>query len=36
MVFDQAPSARPWPNLEKLKAFDGYYAWRQEQAKNLR
>ena len=33
MVFDQTPSARPLPNLEKLKAFDAYYAWRREQAK---
>jgi para-nitrobenzyl esterase len=33
MIFDKAPGARPLPNLEKLKAFDGYYAWRREQAK---
>jgi para-nitrobenzyl esterase len=34
MVFDQATGARPLPNLEKLLAFDGYYAWRREQAKS--
>jgi para-nitrobenzyl esterase len=30
MVFDQAASARPLPNLERLRAFDHYYncAWR--------
>lgn len=28
MVFDQTPSARPIPNLEKIKAFDAYFAWR--------
>ena len=30
MVFDQATSARPLPNLERLRAFDHYYncAWR--------
>jgi para-nitrobenzyl esterase len=33
MVFDQTPGARPLPNLEKLKAFDAYYAWRRAQAK---
>jgi para-nitrobenzyl esterase len=33
MVFDNAPSARPLPNLEKLKLFDGYSAWHGEQAK---
>ena len=28
MVFDAAePSARPVPNLEKLKAFDAYFEW---------
>ncbi len=32
MFFDASPSARPMPNLEKLKALDGYYAWRREQA----
>ena len=33
MFFDQSPSARPLPNLEKLKAVDAYMAWRREQAK---
>lgn len=33
MFFDKAPGARPIPNLQKLKAFDGYYAWRREQAR---
>jgi hypothetical protein len=33
MVFDNAPSARPLPNLEKLKLFDAYYAARGEQVK---
>ena len=27
MVFDAVPSARPVPNLERLKAFDAYFAW---------
>jgi hypothetical protein len=25
MVFDQTPSARPLPNLERLRAFDAWY-----------
>lgn len=33
MFFDATASARPVPNLEKLKAFDSYYGWRREQAK---
>jgi para-nitrobenzyl esterase len=33
MVFDQSPGARPFPNVEKLKAFDSYYSWQREQAK---
>jgi para-nitrobenzyl esterase len=33
MVIDQAPSARALPNMQKLRAFDGYYAWQVEQAK---
>jgi para-nitrobenzyl esterase len=33
MVFDSEPSARPVPNLEKLKAFDAYISWLREQAK---
>ncbi len=34
MVFDTVPSARPVPNLDKLKAFDAYISWRREQAKS--
>jgi para-nitrobenzyl esterase len=33
MVFDAAPSARPVPNLDKLKAFDAYISWLREQTK---
>ena len=33
MVFDTAPSARPVPNLDKLKAFDAFISWRREEAK---
>ena len=33
MVFDAAPSARPVPNLDKVKAFDAYISWLREQAK---
>lgn len=33
MVFDATPSARPVPNLDKLKAFDGYIAWLRKQEK---
>lgn len=33
MVIDQTPSARPLPNLEKIKVFDGYFAWQQERAR---
>jgi len=33
MFFDDASSARPVPNIEKLKALDAYYAWRRQQAK---
>jgi para-nitrobenzyl esterase len=33
MHFDSSPSARPVPNIEQIKAFDAYYAWRREQAK---
>jgi para-nitrobenzyl esterase len=32
MVFDAVPSARPLPNIDKLKAFDSYYSWRRDQA----
>ena len=31
MVFDAEPSARPVPNLDKLKAFDSYISWLREQ-----
>jgi para-nitrobenzyl esterase len=34
MFFDKTPSARPHPNLEKIKAFDVYYAKLREGAKN--
>ena len=33
MFFDENPSARPIPNLDKLKAHDAYYTWRREEAK---
>jgi para-nitrobenzyl esterase len=33
MFLDAASSARPVPNMEQLKAWDDYYAWRREQAK---
>jgi para-nitrobenzyl esterase len=33
MVFDATPSARPVPNLDKIKAFDAYISWRREEAK---
>jgi para-nitrobenzyl esterase len=33
MFFDTVPSARPLPNQDKLKALDGYYAWRRAEAK---
>ena len=33
MVLDAASSARPVPNMQQLKAWDAYYAWRREQAK---
>ncbi len=33
MVFDAASSARPVPNLDKLKVFDAYVSWRREEAK---
>ncbi len=32
MFFDRQPSARPVPNIDKLQAFDAYYAWRRQQA----
>jgi para-nitrobenzyl esterase len=33
MVFDEAPSARPVPKLDKLKIFDAYNQWVREEAK---
>ena len=33
MFLDTASSARPVPNMEQLKAWEAYYAWRREQAK---
>jgi para-nitrobenzyl esterase len=33
MFFDTTASAKPIPNLEKLKAYDAYYSWRREEAK---
>ena len=33
MFFDANSSARPIPNVDKLKAHDGYYMWRREEAK---
>ena len=33
MSFNGTASAKPIPNLEKLKAYDSYYSWRREQAK---
>jgi para-nitrobenzyl esterase len=33
MVFDATSSARPLPNLDKVKIFDAYISWRREQAK---
>jgi para-nitrobenzyl esterase len=33
MFFNGNPGAKPIPNLDKLKAFDAYYAWRREEAK---
>nr|MBO2515068.1 carboxylesterase [Gammaproteobacteria bacterium] len=32
LVFDEATSARPIPNLRELEAMDEYFAWRREQA----
>ena len=26
MIFDKTPGARPHPNLDKIKAFDGHFA----------
>ena len=33
MFFDKTPGARPHPNLDKIKAFDAYYAKLREEAK---
>ncbi len=33
MMFDATPSARPLPNLDKVKVFDAYISWRREEAK---
>ncbi|HKA17485.1 MAG TPA: carboxylesterase family protein [Blastocatellia bacterium] len=33
MFFDTNPSAKPIPNIEKLKAFDTYYSWRRDEAR---
>jgi para-nitrobenzyl esterase len=33
MFFNSAPSARPLPNVEKLRAFDAYYGWRRAEAR---
>jgi para-nitrobenzyl esterase len=33
MVFDATPGARPLPNLDKLKAYDGYISWLREEGK---
>jgi hypothetical protein len=33
MIFDKTPSARPHPNLNKLKAFDACYAKLRGEAK---
>jgi para-nitrobenzyl esterase len=34
LFFDDAkPGARPVPNIEQIKAFDGYYAWLRDQAR---
>jgi para-nitrobenzyl esterase len=34
MVLDAASTAAPYPNLEKIKAMDAYYAWRRAEAKS--
>ena len=33
MIFEQTPAVRPLPNLEKLKTYDGFFAWEREQTK---
>ncbi len=32
MVFDEAPGARPLPNMRELKAMDDYFAWLRSRA----
>jgi para-nitrobenzyl esterase len=34
MHLDTKSSARPVPNMTQLKALDGYFAWRREEAKS--
>ena len=36
LTFDAHPSARPVPNLTQIKALDGYFAWRREEARARR
>jgi para-nitrobenzyl esterase len=36
MHFDAQPSSRPVPNITQIKALDGYYAWRRDEAKAKR
>jgi para-nitrobenzyl esterase len=36
MFLDGTPGARALPNQDKLKALDGYYAWRREEARKKR
>ena len=33
MFFDKTPGARPHPNIDKIKAFDAYFAKLREEAK---
>jgi para-nitrobenzyl esterase len=33
MIFDKDPGAGRLPNLDKLEAFDAYYAWRRNGAR---
>jgi para-nitrobenzyl esterase len=35
MVFDTAPGARPVPNLDRLKVFDAYFAWRRGKSEKM-
>jgi hypothetical protein len=36
MVFDKAPSTRPLPNLDKLRAFDVYYAKLKKETQSIK